>query len=81
MGSSAPAKESSGQGVESTVQGFPGLYRRDCSSFWSTFGRGFIASTRTKDSMGAIEWPYISKGQKPTQRANNLVAAFCCASR
>lgn len=57
-----------------------GCTGEECSPSWSTFGRGYIDFPRTKDPLGAIEWPFNSKRQKLTQRANKLVAAFCCAS-
>ena len=41
---------------------------------------GDIASPRTKGLLGAIERPFNSRGRRLTQRADNLVANFHCAS-
>ena len=56
------------------------LGENKCFLSWSTFGRGYIASLGAKGPLGVIEWLLNSRGQKRTQRTNNLVAAFCCAS-
>ena len=53
---------------------------RECSPYWSEFGRRYIAFPRTKDSVGATEWLFISKGHRFAQKADNLVTGFGCAS-
>lgn len=60
--------------------GIPGHTGKECSPSWSTFGRGFIASPRTRDAAGASKWPFIGRGQRHVERLDNLVPAFCYAT-
>ena len=53
---------------------------RERSPSWSTFGRGYIVSPRTKGPLGTTEKPFNSRGQRSAQAADNLFAAFCYAS-
>ena len=53
-----------------------GCTRREQSPCWSTFGRGYVAPSRTKDPTGASERLLISRGQRHMQRADN-----CCFSQ
>lgn len=66
-----PGKEGTGPGVHRVV----GCTGREHSP-WSTFGKGYTASPRTKDPAGISKRPLIGRGQRRTQRADNLVAAF-----
>jgi len=68
-------KEVSGLGVRTSGVGISYRIGRDRSPSWSTFGRGFIASPRTKDPAGASKRPFTGRGQRSTQRMENLVSA------
>lgn len=53
-----------------------GCTERNCSPSCSPFGKGYIASPRTKDSLGTGKGPFIGRGQRSMQRIENLVSAF-----
>ena len=50
------------------------------SPFWSTFGRGCIASARTKGPPSDIEQWFNGREQRLVQRADNLSSACRCSS-
>lgn len=66
---------------DAMVWGSPGSHLERSLPFLEYIGRGYFASSRTKDQPRATEQPLGNRGQRSAQRADNLVAAFRCASQ
>lgn len=70
-------KEGSGPRVHKNLcRDLLGCTGRDRSPSWDTTGKGYIASSSTKDPVGANMWPFISRAQSAQERVDNQDTAF-----
>ena len=65
-------EEGAGLGMHRVVKRSPGCTGREQSS-WTTFGRWFIASPRTKDLAGASQRPSISRVERLYSRGEKQI--------
>lgn len=53
---------------------------RECFPYWSSFGKGYISSLRTRNPAGNIKQPFNSRGQSCAHKVDPLITAICYSS-